>query len=121
MKRKEFTRKDRAFIIGRANGSCEQCNAVLKSSEGEVDHKIPCSLGGDNSRSNGWLLCRLCHAPKTKQDIRQTRKADRQRDRSTGAIKPKGAIKSAGFQKSDKRPKIDKTAIPTLKPRGIYG
>lgn len=121
MLRKEFTRKDRAFIIDRSGGKCEQCSAVLKPSEGEVDHKIPCALGGDNSRSNGWLLCRLCHALKTKQDIQQTRKADRQRDRSTGAIKPKSTIKSAGFHKADKKTKIDKSAIPAMPRRKIYG
>ena len=88
MTRREFSRKVRAAIIARANGRCEACDAVLKPSEGEVDHILPCALGGKPEAANGRLLCRQCHAGKTATDIRQVRKADRQRDKGTGAIRP---------------------------------
>ena len=60
MPRKEFTRKTKAAILKRANGHCEACGAVLKKGETEVDHILPCSLGGDNTPANGRALCKVC-------------------------------------------------------------
>lgn len=112
MARQEFSRKTRLAIIKRANGKCEVCSAVLKPGSGEVDHLLPCALGGDNSPANGRLLCRVCHGEKTKSDIRRTRKADRQRDKNNGAWKPPAnKMTGRGFTKSEKPRKIDKKAI----------
>ncbi len=94
MARREFSRKDRAAAIKRAAGHCEKCKAVLKPSEAEVDHILPDVLGGEPILSNAQVLCRVCHADKSADDIRRTRKADRQRDRHSGAIKPKRSIPS---------------------------
>lgn len=114
MARREFPRKIKAAAIARAAGHCERCSAVLKPGEAEVDHILPDILGGEPTLANAQVLCRVCHAEKTATDIRRTRKADRQRDRHTGAIKPKGTIKSAGFQKRERNPK------PSLPPRNLY-
>ncbi len=111
-KRMEFTRKDKAKIIARANGKCEKCSAVLKIGEGEVDHILPCALGGEATVANGRLLCRVCHVEKTAGDIKAIRKSDRQRDKSTGAVRPKSAL--AGR----KRPKPALTK--TLPPRAMF-
>ena len=94
MARREFSRKDKAAAIKRAAGFCENCKAALKVGEAEVDHILPDILGGEPTLSNAQVLCRPCHAEKSATDIRRTRKADRQRDRHTGAIKPKGSIAS---------------------------
>ncbi len=91
-KRMEFTRKVKAQIIARANGKCEKCSAMLKTGEGEVDHILPCALGGEATVANGRLLCRVCHVGKTADDIRRVRKFDRQRDKVTGALRPKSAL-----------------------------
>lgn len=91
-KRMEFTHKVKAQIIARANGKCEKCSATLKTGEGEVDHILPCALGGEATVANGRLLCRVCHVEKTADDIRRVRKSDRQRDKSTGAVRPKSAL-----------------------------
>jgi 5-methylcytosine-specific restriction protein A len=104
--RLEFSRKVRAAIIARAAGKCEACTAVLKHGEGEVDHILPCALGGKPEAANGWLLCRVCHGEKTANDIRSMRKADRQRDKASGAVRPAGKIHSAGFAKSPKPVKL---------------
>ncbi|RBO91886.1 HNH endonuclease [Pseudochrobactrum asaccharolyticum] len=111
-KRMEFTRKDKAKIIARANGKCEKCSAMLKTGEGEVDHILPCALGGEATVANGRLLCRVCHVEKTADDIRRVRKSDRQRDKANGAVRPKSAL--AGR----KRPKPALTK--TLPPRPMY-
>lgn len=100
--RREFSRKTRALIFARAGGKCEKCAAVLKVGEGEVDHILPCELGGEPTVDNGRLLCRVCHREKTAGDVRQIRKSDRQRDRNSGVIRPAGKLKSAPFPKSDK-------------------
>ena len=111
-KRMEFTRKDKAKIIARANGKCEKCSAMLKTGEGEVDHILPCALGGEATVANGRLLCRVCHVEKTADDIRRVRKSDRQRDKASGAVRPKSAL--AGR----KRPKP--TLTKTLPPRAMF-
>lgn len=91
-KRIEFTRKIKAQIITRANGKCEKCSAILKAGEGEVDHILPCALGGEATVANGRLLCRACHVEKTAEDIRRIRKSDRQRDKASGALRAKSAL-----------------------------
>lgn len=93
----EFKRKVRAEVFRRAAGRCEQCLAALKVGEGEVDHILPVGLGGEPSADNARLLCRSCHKDKTAADIGRICKANRQRDRHTGAVRPAGKIKSARF------------------------
>lgn len=97
--RMEFSRKTRRIITDRANGSCEKCKAALKPGEGEIDHVLPCALGGEPSVANGRLLCRVCHKEKTRGDVRQIRKSDRQRDKHFGIIKPKSALSNSRFKK----------------------
>ncbi|MGQ5718503.1 HNH endonuclease [Pseudochrobactrum asaccharolyticum] len=111
-KRMEFTRKVKAQIIARANGKCEKCSAMLKIGEGEVDHILPCALGGEATVANGRLLCRVCHVEKTAGDIKAIRKSDRQRDKASGAVRPKSAL--AG----QRRPKPALTK--TLPPRALF-
>jgi len=113
MPRREFTRKIRQAALDRAKGHCDKCKAVLKTHEGEVDHILPDILGGDPVLANAQVLCRVCHAEKTAVDIRRTRKADRARDKATGAVRPKGAIPT--------RPKPEKRAPkPSLPPRQMF-
>lgn len=114
MARLEFSRKDKSKIIARANGKCEKCGAILKAGEGEVDHILPCALGGEATVANGRLICRVCHVEKTAGDIRVIRKADRQRDKNNGAVKP--ASNLAG-RKADKTEKISKPLPPR---RSLY-
>jgi 5-methylcytosine-specific restriction endonuclease McrA len=92
MARREFSRKVKQAAHERAAGKCERCSAVLKLREGEVDHILPDILGGEPVLANAQVLCRQCHADKTADDIRRTRKADKQRDKATGAVRPKGSI-----------------------------
>lgn len=111
--RLEFSRKDKAAIRDRANGHCEKCRAVLKPGEGEVDHILPCALGGEATIANGRLLCRVCHAEKTAGDVRQVRKADRQRDKASGAIKPKSPL-----SRKEKPPRTSR--FESLPPRVLF-
>ena len=96
--RRDFPRKVKAQAILRANGCCEACSAKLKVGEAEVDHILPDALGGEPILSNARVLCRVCHRAKTDQDIGRIRKADRQRDRHTGALAKTSLIRSRGFE-----------------------
>jgi 5-methylcytosine-specific restriction protein A len=117
--RRDFPRKVKAAAIARAAGHCERCKAVLKPREGEVDHVLPDILGGEPVLANAMVLCRACHAPKTADDIRRTRKADRQRDKSTGAVRPTGKLANRGFPKSQK-PKPPSKPMP-VRVRDVFG
>lgn len=116
MSRLEFNRATRRAIIDRAKGHCEACRAVLKVGEGEVDHILPDALGGKPEAANGRLICTVCHKAKTAADIGRIRKADRMRDKRSGAMLPaKVKLRSAPFQKRDRpAPK------PGPAPRSLY-
>ncbi|MFP1634121.1 HNH endonuclease [Zhengella sp. ZM62] len=117
MTRSEFPAKVRKSVFARANGKCEKCAAALKTGEGEIDHILPCALGGEPTIANARLLCRVCHVEKTGDDVRRVRKADRQKAKQTGASRPKGKLKSRGFEPTEKPRKIDKSALP---PRRLF-
>lgn len=120
MSRREFPRKIRQAAIDRAAGHCERCKAVLKPGEAEVDHILPDILGGEPVLANAQVLCRVCHAEKTATDVRRTRKADRLRDKASGAIRAKGNLRGPSFAKSEKSPRIDKSALPPLPAPSLY-
>jgi hypothetical protein len=61
-------------------------------------------------------ICVQCHRFKTRNDIQQIRKSDRQRDRHTGVVRPKQTIKSAGFPKTRK----ERPAKAELPQRPLY-
>ena len=121
MSRLNFSRKVMSQAKQRANGRCEKCGGDLKGT-GEVDHILPDALGGKPELANAQVLCKPCHKEKTTDDVQRIRKSDRQRDKELGAMKPPSkTIKSPGFPKSEKRPKIDKSGLAPLPPRKLFG
>lgn len=95
--RREFSRKQRAQIILRATDAkgvicCEGCGLKLGKKPFEIDHIVAEALIMDKSVpltiTDGQLLGKECchRGGKTADDIRSIRKADRQRDRHTGAM-----------------------------------
>lgn len=97
MTRQNFPRKVKVQAILRANGCCEECGAKLKVGEAEVDHVLPDALGGEPILSNARVLCKVCHRGKTTEDIGRIRKADRARDKHTGALGKPSRLQSRGF------------------------
>ncbi|TPN44415.1 HNH endonuclease [Mesorhizobium sp. B1-1-4] len=120
MARREFPRKVKQAALARAAGKCEKCTAVMKPREGEVDHILPDILGGEPVLANAQVLCRVCHAAKSAEDLRRTRKADRQRDKASGAIRPVGKLRGPAFPKATKAPQIDKSALPLPPRRNLF-
>jgi 5-methylcytosine-specific restriction endonuclease McrA len=104
--RREFSPSVRREIL-RA-GECAKCG----STEGlEADHIIPEALVPEWKKdrpltaADGQALCASCHrAPgaKTSRDVAQIAKAKRQEKKHKGLVKPKGLIRSRGFQKVQK-------------------
>ena len=122
MSRKEFSRKVRKQAIERANGKCENkaCGAVLKPREAEVDHILPCELGGEPVLANAQCLCKVCHKEKTANDVRRIRKSDRARDKDSGAIRPKQTIRGGTFSGSKAKPEPKSDPKPMPPRRALY-
>jgi 5-methylcytosine-specific restriction protein A len=117
--RREFPRKVKAAAIKRAAGHCERCKAVLKKGAADVDHILEDGLGGEPVLANAQVLCKPCHVEKTADRVREMRKADRQRDKSTGAVRPAGKLANRGFPKSQK-PKPPSKPMP-VRVRDVFG
>lgn len=112
MPRREFSRKIRAAVFLRANGCCEnpECGARLKTGEGIYDHVLPDALGGEPTEENCKLICATCNKAKTADDVRRIRKADRQRDKHTGAFK-RSSRPMPGSKRSRFKKKMDGSVV----------
>lgn len=129
MSRTEFNRETRREALKRSGIKCEasgprygleegqRCNCSLSLGV-QYDHDVPDQLGGDNSLENCRAVCIQCHKIKTRGDIQQIRKSDRQRDKRSGVIRPAGKIKSPGFAKSEKAER--RMSKPPLPPRPLF-
>lgn len=129
MSRHEFNRETRREALKRSDLKCEasgpryglaegqRCNCSLSLGV-QYDHDVPDQLGGDNSIENCRAVCVQCHKIKTRGDIRQIRKSDRQRDKASGVIRSAGKIKSPGFPVSQKA--AARQTKPPLPPRYLY-
>lgn len=129
MSRTEFTRKTKQEALKRSGVRCEAAGTRYGFEEGQrcncslslgvqYDHAVPDGLGGDNSLENCLAICVQCHKFKTRNDIRQIRKSDRQRDKASGVIRPSGKIKSQPFPKTEKA--LKRPAKPSLPPLKLY-
>jgi 5-methylcytosine-specific restriction endonuclease McrA len=121
MSRTEFTRKTKQAALLRSGLRCEasgprygldegqRCNCSLTLGV-QYDHDVPDQLGGDNSLENCRSICVQCHRIKTRGDIKQIRKSDRQRDKASGVVRSKQSISSPGFVHKVKN--TDKLPVP---------
>jgi 5-methylcytosine-specific restriction endonuclease McrA len=113
MSRTEFTRKTKQEALVRSGHLCEasgprygfekgqRCNCSLSLGV-QFDHDVSDQIGGDNSLANCRAVCVQCHKVKTRGDIQQIRKSDRQRDKASGVVRPAGKLRGAAFPKSEK-------------------
>ncbi len=85
--RHEFSSRTKAQAAIRANGHCECCTRKLLTGDFHYDHEIPDALGGENTLENCRVLCRSCHAVKTKTDVGSIAKANRNFQKSKGIRK----------------------------------
>ena len=120
--RKRFTAKFRREFFAKHNGVCSICNGRVdpRTEAFEIEHTNPLALTGTNDDDNLTLVHSKCHKSKTRDDVARIAKAKRQERKDTGAGRPAGDIKSAGFAPSAKKPAIDKSSLPKLQPRKLY-
>ncbi|URQ76203.1 MAG: HNH endonuclease [Candidatus Ochrobactrum gambitense] len=130
--RKEFSKNTKRQALERSQMRCEASGPFYGLKEGqrcsislsngvEFDHYLACSNGGDNSLENCISACPRCHRFKTSQfDTPRAAKTKRQSDKAKGIVRPKGAIKSAGFAKAVKPSKALSKPLPPRK-RDIFG
>jgi len=78
MKRASLTKRERASMALQQHGKCP-CGARL-GRDAIAEHWLPVALGNDAKPDT--LLCGQCAKDKTRTDIRQIRKADRQAGRT---------------------------------------
>ena len=113
--RREFSRKTRAQAFERSKGCCEVCGTRLVPGKFRYDHILPDVLGGPPTLENCKVQCVTCDAPKTADDIRRIRKADRQRDKHTGAALPS----QRGFRRSPPQQRASSPLTKPLPPRRL--
>ena len=86
----------------------------------EFHHRLSCRQGGKPTLENAQLLCIPCHDKETALQAPVHAKLRRVEAKHVRPDRPAGNIKSAGFAKSDKKPAIDKSALPKLEPRKLF-
>ena len=117
--RREFSSFTRRLAWARANGRCEgiihdpsgnnepydyRCNAPIDLGEFHYDHIDPDYFSKDDELGNCQVLCRECHARKTRSDITNIAKSKRIQDKRIKARKPRGrpipGSKRSGWKKT---------------------
>lgn len=116
-------------IWRRQKGRCHISGKKIRpGDEKHLDHVIPLESGGANREGNiAWALG-PDHRKKTGEENSAKAKADRSASRHVGTVKKAAAkpIQSAGFAKtekpvpSDRKAKVDKSALMPLAPRKMY-
>lgn len=77
-------------VFERCNGHCCECRVrIVGSISPEFDHVTAIANGGRNAESNIQLLCKPCHAAKTKGDVAEKSFLYRKRLRAIGIKKPR--------------------------------
>jgi 5-methylcytosine-specific restriction enzyme A len=88
-KRPTWSAKDRAEIFRDNGGVCHICTRKIAPGEAwEVEHPKARGLGGSDKKADMRPAHVDCHKPKTANDIRIMRKADRQMKKGLGLKKP---------------------------------
>ena len=103
-KRRSLTPREKVALMRSQGWKCGcGCGApVWPGAPVDYDHTLPLALGGPEKPDSA--LARHCHKAKTRQDVRQIRKADRQGKSHRGEKKRKGPpMKSRGFDKTHRR------------------
>lgn len=97
--RLEFSRTVKRDALKRSKWFCEKCTAKLSTGKFEFDHIQPANDGGEATLENCRVLCVNCHKGVTKVYVRELRKAERIRDKHSGALCRSGEP-MAGSRKS---------------------
>lgn len=110
------TGKVRQRILEAAKGLCHICGGAIEGKGWHADHVPPLKDGGENRESMIRPAHEKCHRLLTAKQAVERAPVERQKMKHTGAIRPAGKLRSAGFPKRAK----PERSIRTLPPRQIY-
>lgn len=97
----------RLRIFEREGGMCHLSGRKIMPGEPwDLDHKAALINGGQHRETNLFPALRDKHKIKTAADVAEKAKRAAIASRHVGATRPKQAIKSAGFQKKERKPKL---------------
>lgn len=95
----------RLRVYDRFGSICHICELPIKTSETwHADHVKALIEGGQNRESNLAPAHAHCNLAKANGEKSRKAKVQRTRQKHTGAIRPKGQIKSRGFEKRERTP-----------------
>lgn len=100
MSRKEFSAKIKAEAFKRCAGHCEECTRKLYAGDFHYDHDDPDGLTGEPTLSNCRVLCRSCHAVKTRKDVGDIARAKRRERQHAGIKRPRSITRWRKFDGS---------------------
>lgn len=107
-------KKFRAEVFRLGKGCCHICGGAIQIGQAwEIEDVIPLAMGGADTIENKAPAHIKCHAEKTKDDVSKIAKAKRVEASHLGIKRPKGQIKSRGF---DKKPRPEKLPLPAIRP-----
>jgi 5-methylcytosine-specific restriction protein A len=87
---------------------------IMPNDSFEYEHKKRIEDGGQHRESNIFLALKEPHKRKSAEERAAAKKADDIAKRHIGISQPKQKLKSRGFARERKAPKIDKSALPQL-------
>ena len=124
MARKEFPKSVKVAVVKRATRDgavyCEECQGLAKTFD--IDHVNADGLTGEPVLENARLLCKACHAEKTKGDVTVIAKAKRREAKHLGVkTAPTKKIESAPMAKAEPQKKASKPSerIEQLRSMGM--
>ncbi len=82
------------------SGVCHICGGKITGKAWDVEHIIPFALGGADDESNWAPAHRLCHSPKTVEDVRNIARAKRRKAKHLG-IRKRSAFQSKWKRRMD--------------------
>ncbi len=104
-------------IFQREGGVCHISGRKIAPGEmWQAEHKIALVNGGENRESNLFPALVGPHKEKTKRDLAEKSRVAARAKSHLGATRPKGQIKSRGFEKTERK-HADRAPLP---PRSIY-
>jgi 5-methylcytosine-specific restriction endonuclease McrA len=113
MARRAITKALRVRVFGAAEGKCHLCGLQIQIGEKwEIEHVRPLWLSNDDSEANMAPAHVHCHKAKTSEEAPVRAKTTRMAAKHIGATAPKQKIASKGFQKREKRKRIELPALP---------
>ena len=111
MTRRHLSPRERLRLFTAAGGVCHICGGKIDGTREawDIEHVIPLAMGGADDDTNMRPAHKVCHAPKTADDLGRLAKAKRQQLRHLGIKRARAVI--PGSRVSRWKRKLDGTTV----------